>query len=251
MDHELKDAVLLSLLRHRRLDPAARVRWSVAMRNRLADLWERCVSDDTDGPWPLADDPQAARARAQAWVDALNAQRVCHVNAQRVCHLVFPRLGQTRGDRRGPGADGEREAATGRSPDVRDVADQFDWEAAEARWLNCHRKGCRYSGFWSENRIGCLDRQRAGFCPAQPGRDSGPQPGRDAGVGPRRAEEGPGGGDGGVVTCPFCDPSRWFPCKAELPVGFLCSRQRGHQGPHVACGNLTHKLAIWPQEEER
>ncbi len=28
-----------------------------------------------------------------------------------------------------------------------------------------------------------------------------------------------------------------------------CTRERGHEGDHIACGGGRHKLEVWPQEE--
>ena len=37
---------------------------------------------------------------------------------------------------------------------------------------------------------------------------------------------------------PFCD--------AEL-AEMHCTREKGHKGDHVACGDVRHNLAVWPQ----
>lgn len=208
MDNELKDAVLLGLLRHRlNRAPAERA----AARGRVRGLVARFF-DTPDGfldayNEAASDDPQAARARAQAYADGLNAQRVGHV--------VQPCLVPPGGDR-GPGhPHGEREASTGRSPDVRDVADEQRGQAPISRWARCDREECCV---W-DNSLRCLDRQRAGTCPALSGRDRGPVESRDAVTcGAGGSTGGAGEGGGGVVT--------------------------------VACGSAKHNLAVWPQEGE-
>ena len=189
---------------------------------------------------------------------------------ERVGHLVQPGVVPPRGDRRGPSADGEREAAGRCGDDVRPVADQFDRAAAEARWSNCDRKDCNCSWHNTEwkpwNLTRCLDRQRAGECPALAGGDRGPEPGRDArpgGAGGDTGGPGAGGGGGYSVTCSaserctkahrLCRDYIHDWCMASIHCGcrlFYCSRPPGHDGDHVACSPSIneHNLATWPQE---
>lgn len=34
-------------------------------------------------------------------------------------------------------------------------------------------------------------------------------------------------------------------CSAGPQMGYACTLQRGHSGPHIACGIEQHKLATW------
>lgn len=52
--------------------------------------------------------------------------------------------------------------------------------------------------------------------------------------------------------CPFCasgeEPNY---CEAEsAPDKFLCTREKGHDGPHVACGVSEHEIITWEGGEE-
>jgi hypothetical protein len=35
-------------------------------------------------------------------------------------------------------------------------------------------------------------------------------------------------------------------CEAKYH-GWECTRERGHEGDHVACSTTTHRLKTWPQ----
>jgi hypothetical protein len=253
MDNELKDAVLLDLLR-RRLNRAPAE--SAAARCRVRGVVARFFRDPDDGPWPVSPCDEAARARAQAWAADLNAQRVGH--------LVLPRLVPP-GGHRGPGCeDGKRPAAGRCGDDVRDVVDQFDRKAASTRWAHCYDQRCELNAQSlyhvsdpMENRDLCLDRQRARTCPALAGRDSGPVESRDDGSGPRRDSQGPGGGGGNVPLtwcregARLCDdnPICLAVCTFRNISYLICTRSKGHTGDHVACGiGDDHNLAVWPQE---
>lgn len=54
-----------------------------------------------------------------------------------------------------------------------------------------------------------------------------------------------------VAECEFCacvDVCVGV-CAAENGDHYLCSRERGHTGQHVACGGAwSHNIASWPQE---
>lgn len=45
--------------------------------------------------------------------------------------------------------------------------------------------------------------------------------------------------------CPSVEPTT-----DERPLGYLCTRPRGHTGPHVACGTRAHEhnIAVWEDE---
>jgi len=49
-------------------------------------------------------------------------------------------------------------------------------------------------------------------------------------------------------VCECCEPSPWGLCDARNG-NLLCSRKRGHDGPHVACAPPDHELAEWTDEE--
>ena len=53
--------------------------------------------------------------------------------------------------------------------------------------------------------------------------------------------------------CEFCEwpEGAWFGCLAESAGGYVCSREQGHDGPHVACGTKDHALATWDNDGER
>lgn len=48
--------------------------------------------------------------------------------------------------------------------------------------------------------------------------------------------------------CKFCSTEGTF-CGVKLrrydTFPFVCTRERGHKGAHVACGTDTHKLKVW------
>jgi hypothetical protein len=52
--------------------------------------------------------------------------------------------------------------------------------------------------------------------------------------------------------CEYCQwsPDAWYGCRSFSPAGYLCSREAGHDGPHVACGGDKHALANWGDEEK-
>lgn len=43
----------------------------------------------------------------------------------------------------------------------------------------------------------------------------------------------------------MCD-SEWTPEGDNLP--WVCTREDGHDGPHVACGVREHEMAEWTEE---
>jgi len=50
--------------------------------------------------------------------------------------------------------------------------------------------------------------------------------------------------------CRYCKPvleDNELPCRTEDPLGeWTCTRERGHAGPHIACGVSTgHSLEAW------
>jgi hypothetical protein len=51
--------------------------------------------------------------------------------------------------------------------------------SSTTRWAHCNREAC---ADW-QNHTRCLDRQRAGTCPALAGRGGGLEPSGDAGIG--------------------------------------------------------------------
>jgi hypothetical protein len=44
---------------------------------------------------------------------------------------------------------------------------------------------------------------------------------------------------------PVCNARQPQPPAPHSPVGYHCSRPRGHAGPHVACYDEAHQLARW------
>jgi len=56
----------------------------------------------------------------------------------------------------------------------------------------------------------------------------------------------------GENSCQFCawDVDHHLdlePCEAVGPLGYYCTRPRGHVGDHVACGSLC-LLEVWKDE---
>ena len=41
-----------------------------------------------------------------------------------------------------------------------------------------------------------------------------------------------------------------MPCNASWRGSYRCSREKGHDGPHVACGTDLHELRVWKDEPE-
>lgn len=95
--------------------------------------------------------------------------------------VVQPGVMPFRGHRGRPLPHGEREAAGRLEADVRHMGDEFDWKAAKARWAACPHNDC--DGWQVPFNTGCLDRQRAGTCPALAGGDLRPHPGGVSSVG--------------------------------------------------------------------
>jgi hypothetical protein len=57
-----------------------------------------------------------------------------------------------------------------------------------------------------------------------------------------------------LKDCPYCTAAKRIKrflkgvCTAEKR-NFLCTRNKGHKGPHVACGVADdHKLYVWEEE---
>ena len=38
-------------------------------------------------------------------------------------------------------------------------------------------------------------------------------------------------------------------CKSEYN-GWLCAREEGHKGIHIACSDITHNLSSWDNEKD-
>lgn len=39
-------------------------------------------------------------------------------------------------------------------------------------------------------------------------------------------------------------------CGEESPETFTCTREKGHDGKHVACGTIDHPILIWDGDSE-
>lgn len=39
-------------------------------------------------------------------------------------------------------------------------------------------------------------------------------------------------------------------CRARSETGMQCTRDAGHEGDHVACGDVDHDLEVWPKEDQ-
>ena len=52
--------------------------------------------------------------------------------------------------------------------------------------------------------------------------------------------------------CEYCEGDDSLCCDdINKEYGYVCSRAKGHEGDHIACGyDEGHVLAMWPQEIE-
>jgi len=53
-------------------------------------------------------------------------------------------------------------------------------------------------------------------------------------------------------TCQYCGPLRGLPsCDEFGPDELICTREKGHEGPHIACGATehSHPVGIWENTE--
>ncbi len=50
-------------------------------------------------------------------------------------------------------------------------------------------------------------------------------------------------------VCEFCAPAENFTedklCPSSSRRGFICTREKGHRGDHVACGTSEHMIDTW------
>lgn len=55
-----------------------------------------------------------------------------------------------------------------------------------------------------------------------------------------------------MSTCKYCETNPLVSegCPASHPEGYLCTREEGHEGDHVACGVSDHPIVIWSNDEE-
>jgi len=51
-----------------------------------------------------------------------------------------------------------------------------------------------------------------------------------------------------MSDCEFCEGDAT--CNATSPVGYICTRDDGHTGDHVACDLAKHACAVWPRRDE-
>ena len=52
--------------------------------------------------------------------------------------------------------------------------------------------------------------------------------------------------------CHFCNltaPSSET-CRDTSRNRFRCTRELGHNGPHVACGHISHSMKVWKNEKD-
>lgn len=41
-------------------------------------------------------------------------------------------------------------------------------------------------------------------------------------------------------------------CSAKHPVhSLVCTLKKGHKGKHIACGSITHNIAIWGDKKQK
>ena len=57
-----------------------------------------------------------------------------------------------------------------------------------------------------------------------------------------------------MASCKWCDdvdPDEGTECLDQLGVGMMgCTRPKGHDGPHVACGIIHHAICAWDDNGE-
>ena len=155
--HELTDQDLYDLMRDR---AARHARETAAACRRVRGLVTRFLAAEEGADWPAGDSDTAANARLALWIAEFNAQ------AARVRNMVLPGQLPAGRDGRQANTHGERQAAGRQSPDLRPVDDEQPRPSSTARWACCQRETC---ADW-QNHTRCLDRQRAGSCPALAGR---------------------------------------------------------------------------------
>ncbi len=59
-----------------------------------------------------------------------------------------------------------------------------------------------------------------------------------------KATEGP------FSDCEFCGHDKPH-CGAPHPKWAICTREKNHEGPHVACGITDHKVMKWKQLDSK
>ena len=173
MTYELKDILLLDLLR----DACG----PIPQRRDRSLVWPARPGAVPEIPFKpytaiMRDaflKADAANKRCEAFIGELNSQRG-------VGNVVQPPVMPPRRNGRRPDIDGKREAAGRSSNDLRDVDHREARKAATARREACKNHFC--PEYFARSR-GCLDRQRAGMCPAQSGCDMRSDTGGIQGVG--------------------------------------------------------------------
>jgi hypothetical protein len=174
---ELTNQDLYDIMRDR---AARNGRKTAAACCRVRGLVTRFLAAEEGADWPAGDSDIAANARLALWIAEFNAQ------AARVRNMVLPGQLPAGRDGRQANTHGEREAAGRQRDDVRPLADEQPGPSSTTRWAHCNREAC---ADW-QNHQSCLDRQRAGACPALAGCNRGPEPGGDARPGGARWIEG-------------------------------------------------------------
>ena len=142
--NEIDNTDLFVALRNRRLRLMRQLEESINLSERINRMVEAFLdSDPEDGNWPADSD------------------------CKRMGNVVQQEVLQTGGDRGQAHPDGEREATGRPGDDVRLVDNRGKWLSPISKWAACTSMECENWGICT----GCLDRQRAGECPALSWRD--------------------------------------------------------------------------------
>jgi len=175
MTYEIKDGVSLFDLLRNRPGPILRHRCrSVVWPRRLADVPGIPFKPYTAIMRDAFLKADAANKRVEDFIGELNGQRG-------VGNVVQPPVMPPRGNGGQADIDGKRKAAGRSGNDVRDVDRRDARATAKTRWKACKNREC--SGWFTDNCDMCLDRQRAGMCPAQSGSNLRSDSGGHASIG--------------------------------------------------------------------
>jgi len=179
MTYEIKNADLFNMFGNRAGALLRRRSRSIVWPGRSINMPEipfRTYAEIMRDAFRKAD---AANKRAEEFINELNGQRG-------LGNLVQPPVMPTRGHWGQINIDGKRKAAGRSSNDVRDVDRREARQTATARWEACKCEECPDR----DDGPGCMGRQRAGMCPAQPGCDMRSDTRRDAGAGRTGRDKG-------------------------------------------------------------
>ena len=51
--------------------------------------------------------------------------------------------------------------------------------------------------------------------------------------------------------CMYCDHNREECGARSSENSFVCTRQAGHNGNHIACGGTKHIIEVWPNKRNK